>query len=142
MAKKTTDQKVFPAGRKPQPKPKRTSLISLRLTESEKEDWETKAEAYGLGNNLSSFVRYCVENKNIPAPANAVNLMLYGEIGRIGNNINQIAYAINRAVKMGDKIDVDPRDDIESLKPLLLEVKQMLLGLPKRVETTDQESAE
>ncbi len=136
MDKKTEAKKVFQAGRKSKPKPKRTSLISLRLTEEEKEDWEAKALAAGMGNNISKFIRYCVERDRIyiAPPVPAINSSTYAQLGRIGNNINQIAYAINRAVKLGEAIAIaaDPRSEIEALKPLLLEVKQMLLGLPNQ----------
>jgi hypothetical protein len=127
-SKTTTAKKVFQAGRKSKPKPKRTSLISLRLTESEKEDWEAKAEAAGMGKNLSKFIRYCVERDRIyiTPPVPAINEATYVELGRIGNNINQIAYAINRSVKMGEAIAVDPRPEIEALKPLLLEINPEL----------------
>jgi hypothetical protein len=134
MDKKTETKKVFKAGRSSQPKPKRTNLISLRLTDSEKEDWEAKALAAGMGKNLSKFIRYCVERERIylAPPVPAINSATYAQLGRIGNNINQIAYAINRAVKMGEPIDdVDPRPEIEALKPLLLSVKQILLGMPE-----------
>ncbi|MFB2772681.1 plasmid mobilization relaxosome protein MobC [Pelatocladus sp. BLCC-F211] len=144
-SKTTTAKKVFQAGRKSKPKPKRTTLVSLRLTESEKEDWEAKAEAAGMGKNLSKFIRYCVERDKpkalssayriyIAPPVPAINEATYVELGRIGNNINQIAYAINRAVKMGEAIAVDPRPEIEALKPLLLEIKQILLGMPENPE--------
>ena len=129
---KTNNKKVFQAGRKSPPKPKRTSLISLRLTEDEKEVWEAKAEEAGLGNNLSKFIRYCVENRRIAPPAPAINSDTYAELGRIGNNINQIAYAINRAIKMGEPVNTDPIAEIEALKPLLQEVKQMLIGMPNQ----------
>ncbi|MCV3214050.1 MobC family plasmid mobilization relaxosome protein [Plectonema radiosum NIES-515] len=136
MDKKTEAKKVFSSGRKSKPKPKRTSLVSLRLTEEEKEAWEAKALAAGMGNNISKFIRYCVEHDRIyiAPPVPAINEHIYIELGRIGNNINQIAYAINRAVKLGEAIAIaaDPRSEIEALKPLLLEVKQMLLGLPNQ----------
>ena len=142
MDKKTETKKVFKAGRSSQPKLKRTNLISLRLTDSEKEDWEAKALAAGMGKNLSKFIRHCVERDKpkalssayriyIAPPVPAINEATYAQLGRIGNNINQIAYAINRAVKMGEPIDFDPRSEIEALKPLLLSVKQILLGMPE-----------
>ncbi|BAY95848.1 MULTISPECIES: plasmid mobilization protein [unclassified Tolypothrix] len=151
-SKTTTAKKVFQAGRKSKPKPKRTTLVSLRLTESEKEDWEAKAEAAGMGKNLSKFIRYCVERDRIyiAPPVPAINEATYVELGRIGNNINQIAYAINRAVKMGEAIArsavpeaiaVDPRPEIEALKPLLLEIKQILLGMPENPELPSSEQS-
>jgi hypothetical protein len=145
MDKKTETKKVFSSGRKskPKPKPKRTSLVSLRLTESEKEDWEAKALAAGMGKNLSKFIRYCVERDRIylAPPVPIINSATYAQLGRIGNNINQIAYAINRAVKMGEPIDFDPRPEIEALKPLLLEIKQILLGMPENPELPDSEQS-
>ncbi len=142
MDKKTETKKVFKAGRSSQPKPKRTNLISLRLTDSEKEDWEAKALAAGMGKNLSKFIRYCVERERIylAPPVPAINEATYAQLGRIGNNINQIAYAINRAVKMGESIDFDPRPEIEALKPLLLSVKQILLGMPEHPEQFEHPS--
>ncbi|MBD2607400.1 plasmid mobilization relaxosome protein MobC [Scytonema hofmannii FACHB-248] len=144
MDKKTEAKKVFSSGRKSKPKPKRTSLISLRLTEEEKEDWEAKALAAGMGKNLSKFIRYCVERERIyiAPPVPAINEHIYIELGRIGNNINQIAYAINRAVKLGEAIAIaaDPRTEIEALKPLLLEIKQILVGMPS--EPLQSEHAE
>ena len=128
---KTNNKKVFKAGRKSPPKPKRTSLISLRLMEEEKEEWEAKAEEAGLGNNLSKFIRYCVENRRIAPPAPAINSDTYAELGRIGNNINQIAYAINRSIKMGEPVNTSLAE-IEALKPLLQEVKLQLLGMPNQ----------
>ncbi|MGB6295824.1 MAG: plasmid mobilization relaxosome protein MobC [Rivularia sp. (in: cyanobacteria)] len=130
--KKTNNKKVFQSGRKVEPLPKRTSLISLRLTEEEKEAWEAKAEEAGLGNNLSKFIRYCVDNRRIAPPAPAINSDTYAELGRIGNNINQIAYAINRSIKMGETVNTNPTEEIEALKPLLQEVKQMLIGMPNQ----------
>jgi len=143
MDKKTEPKKVFSSGRKSKPKPKRTSLVSLRLTESEKEDWEAKALAAGMGKNLSKFIRYCVERERIyiAPPVPAINEHIYIELGRIGNNINQIAYAINRAVKLGEAIAVDPRPEIEALKPLLLSVKQILLGMPSHPELPEESSS-
>ncbi|MDF5715730.1 MAG: plasmid mobilization relaxosome protein MobC [Rhizonema sp. NSF051] len=119
----------------------------LRLTEEEKENWSALAEAAGLGNNLSKLIRYCVEHRHIAPPVPAINLAAYTELGRIGNNINQITYAINRAAKFGDAIAHDPRAEIEALKPLLLEVKQRLVGLPDTPEeeamiTTSLEESE
>ncbi|MGH1395423.1 MAG: MobC family plasmid mobilization relaxosome protein, partial [Trichormus sp.] len=89
-----------------------------------------------MGKNLSKFIRYCVERDRIyiAPPVPAINEATYVELGRIGNNINQIAYAINRAVKLGEAIAVDPRPEIEALKPLLLEIKQILLGMPENPE--------
>ena len=133
------NKKVFQSGQKTKPLSKRTSLISLRLTEEEKEVWEAKAEEAGLGNNLSKFIRYCVENRRIAPPAPAINSDTYAELGRIGNNINQIAYAVNRAIKMGEPVNTS-LEEIEDLKPLLQEVKLQLLGMPFQYNPSGERS--
>jgi hypothetical protein len=53
------------SGRKKQPEPKRTTVVSLRLTDEEKENWEAQAEAAGCGNNLSKFIRLTVESGHV-----------------------------------------------------------------------------
>lgn len=125
-------KKVFQSGRKSEPKPKRKVKVNFRLTEAEKERWEAKAEAVGCGNNLSQFIRLSVERERTFVLQTTPMIMkqTYIELGRIGNNINQIATATNRSVKMGHQITVDPRPEIEALKLLLLEVRQLLIKVP------------
>jgi hypothetical protein len=82
-------------------KDKRSHVFRLRLTQLEREQWEVMAEEVGLGNNLSKFVRHCVERRSLPAPIPQINEQTYWELGKIGVNLNQITHAINRAVKEG-----------------------------------------
>ncbi|OKH47665.1 hypothetical protein NIES2101_23385 [Calothrix sp. HK-06] len=114
------------------PKPKRNINVTFRLTEVEKEDWESKAETIGCGNNLSKFIRLSVENSSIrlAPPIPPINRQIYIELGRIGNNLNQIAKAINYSVKIGNPVTNDPCPDIEEVKLLLKEVQALLVGMP------------
>jgi hypothetical protein len=109
-------------------KEKRSNVFRLRLTLSERERWSALAEEVGLGNNLSKFVRHCVEKRTLPAPIPQINEQTYWELGKIGVNLNQITHAINRAVKEGSDIAADPRAEIEAVKTLLNEVRLQLLG--------------
>jgi hypothetical protein len=109
-------------------KEKRNNVFRLRLTQLEREQWEAMAEAVGLGNNLSKFVRHCVERRSLPAPIPQINEQTYWELGKIGVNLNQITHAINRAVKEGSKVAVDPRPEIEAVKTALDEIRLQLLG--------------
>ena len=111
-------------------KDKRSHVFRLRLTSSEREQWFAMAEAVGLGNNLSKFVRHCVEKRSLPAPIPQINEQTYWELGKIGVNLNQITHAINRAVKEGSNIAVDPRREILAVKTALDEIRLQLLGLP------------
>ena len=111
-------------------KEKRSNVFRLRLTELEREQWEAMAEEVGLGNNLSKFVRHCVEKRSLPVPIPQINEQTYWELGKIGVNLNQITHAINRAVKEGSLVAVDPRAEILAVKTALSEIRLQLLGLP------------
>jgi hypothetical protein len=111
-------------------KEKRSNVFRLRLTQLERERWEAMAEEVGLGNNLSKFVRHCVEKRTLPAPIPQINEQTYWELGKIGVNLNQITHAINRAVKEGSNIAVDPLREILAVKTALDEIRLQLLGLP------------
>ena len=111
-------------------KEKRSHVFRLRLTQLEREHWEVMAEEVGLGNNLSKFVRHCVERRSLPAPIPEINQQTYWELGKIGVNLNQITHAINRAVKEGSDVAVDPRAEILAVKTALSEIRLQLLGLP------------
>ncbi|NJN12982.1 MAG: MobC family plasmid mobilization relaxosome protein [Richelia sp. RM1_1_1] len=128
--KKSNNKKIYQAKKKSQSQPKRESLITVRLTEEEKEIWKAKAEAAGLGNNLSLFIRECVENSNtvvrMPVSTREFTPKTYEKMGRIGNNLNQIARGINRAIKMNLFISGDPRAEDEALKELFLEIKSQI----------------
>ena len=111
-------------------KEKRSNVFRLRLTQLEREHWEVMAEEVGLGNNLSKFVRHCVERRSLPAPIPEINQQTYWELGKIGVNLNQITHAINRAVKEGSDVAVDPRAEILAVKTALDEIRLQLLGFP------------
>jgi hypothetical protein len=108
-------------------KEKRSNVFRLRLTLSERERWEVMAEEVGLGNNLSKFVGHCVEKRTLPAPIPQINKQTYLELNKIGVNLNQITYAINRAVKECRGISCDSRAEIETVRKLLNEVRLQLL---------------
>jgi hypothetical protein len=109
-------------------KEKRTNVFQLRLTAEERERWAALAEEVGLGNNLSKFVRHCVEKRTLPAPIPQINEQTYWELGKIGVNLNQITHAINRAVKEGQGVSCDSLPEIEAVRTLLNEVRLQVLG--------------
>ena len=135
MVKKTFNS----SGHKKQPKPKRTTVVSLRLTETEKEEWEAKAEAAGCGNNLSKFIRLTVKEGRlvIAPPIPTINKRTYFELGKIGTNLNQITTAINRAVKMGIAIESDPRPDIEVVRKMLRQIELRLINTADSIPDND-----
>lgn len=55
------------------------------------------AEAKSQGQSFSSYVVECAISKKAPDPDTKKNLLaLYVELGRIGNNLNQIARSFNQ----------------------------------------------
>ncbi|MCA1995016.1 MAG: MobC family plasmid mobilization relaxosome protein, partial [Coleofasciculus sp. S288] len=82
----------------------------------------------GLENNLSKFLRHCVERRTLPAPIPQINKQTYWELGKIGVNLNQITRAINRAVKEGQSVSCDSRAEIEEVRKLLNQIRLELLG--------------
>ncbi|MFC3170465.1 MobC family plasmid mobilization relaxosome protein [Paracoccus fontiphilus] len=68
--------------------------LRVRMTAAERASIEARAAAAGL--SPSEFARRAIAGAKIMAPANdraAIPPMLIAELGRIGNNLNQIAHA-------------------------------------------------
>ena len=70
-----------------------------------------------------------MERRTLPAPIPEINQQTYWELGKIGVNLNQITHAVNRAIKEGSAIAVDPRPEILEVKKMLDEIRFELLGL-------------
>jgi hypothetical protein len=79
---------------------RRTAHFGFQLTPTERMDLEHRAEAQGMV--LAQFVRACCLLNNgsggIPAarPRMRDATALLGELGRVGNNLNQLARHANR----------------------------------------------
>ena len=127
-------KKIFNnTNRKKETKPNapRSKNITIRLSEAEKEDWNARAEAAGCGNNLSKFIRLSVEDGSIIVPQSIpeINYNIFVELSRIGNNINQIAKAINVSLKSGNLEVSDCSGEIEALKILIKEIKFSIIEM-------------
>ena len=78
---------------KPNPRTLRSKAIHIRCSESELADWRCKAGPY----SLSEYLRHQLDN----APATKrrsvpeVDSRLLAAVARAGNNLNQIARAVN-----------------------------------------------
>lgn len=73
---------------------RRDDWIGLRATPAERAAWEARAAQAGLP--LSEFCRRAIEGAKIEPPANdqaAIPPALLAQLGRVGNNLNQIAHA-------------------------------------------------
>jgi hypothetical protein len=100
---------------------KRTKIVTMRLTPSEKE----KLDQIVLENNvknLSEFIRQIVltgQYKNIDKCRNNYERFLY-ELNRIGNNLNQIAKYANINKELDTKI-LEQLARIEEMLQILIE---------------------
>ncbi len=105
----------WPRARPVEPmKPRRTRAVSIRLNEKERATLDQAAEAAGIG--PSSFARMTVVQALalMPTPAPPARLkpnesardlaQFLGALGKIGNNVNQLAHHLNAGW------DADPSD--------------------------------
>ena len=127
------------------PKPEnKTKTITIRFRPSELEQIDAQAQAVNL--TRSAYVTRKLTGQNVlPARVPAINWQLYGELASIssslpaiGNNINQIAKALNTAQFKGEAIPQSlPKPEslenalklIEMMKEKLTEVRLALSGV-------------
>ena len=100
-------------------KVQRTKPIAVRLTDSEKLDWDLKAHAAGL--SISELVRQAMSRVRISHVGDrAVQIERTRQIAKIGNNLNQIARWVNRYKTTADTVEVVTH---------LLAIEQALMAL-------------
>jgi hypothetical protein len=78
-------------------------LPRIRLTDAERADLEAKAALEGM--SLSEWVRKELTNSKARRAPAATDKALLTELNRIGNNLNQIARALNRGRPAPDYFD-------------------------------------
>ena len=100
-------------------KVQRTKPITVRLTDSEKLDWDLKAHAAGL--SISELVRQAMNRVRISHVGDrAVQIERTRQIAKIGNNLNQIARWVNRYKTTTETVEVVTH---------LIAIEQALLAL-------------
>ena len=100
-------------------KVQRTKPIAVRLTDSEKLDWDLKAHAAGL--SISELVRQAMNRVRISHVGDrALQIERTRQIAKIGNNLNQIARWVNRYKTTADTVEVVTH---------LIAIEQALLAL-------------
>lgn len=86
-------------------KVQRTNPISIRLTDSEKLDWELKAHAAGM--SISQLVRESMGKVRVTNIGDrALQIERTRQIAKIGNNLNQIARWANTYKTTADTVEV------------------------------------
>lgn len=116
---------------------KRNPPFSIRLSKEERTEIETRAEAAGL--TIGGYCKSVIFNSPPPRrsrrpPIDKVELArLLGEIGRLGNNLNQIAHKLH----MESLVDLpELRDALKDLAILRASVV-MALGYAEDVHHDD-----
>ena len=85
----------------------RTHNYSVRLSDLEL-DW-LRIRAADAGMPASELIRRLTLGKPLPKRLSKISLATYQELGRIGNNLNQLTKAANTAIKVGYSPPADPK---------------------------------
>ena len=86
-------------------KVQRTNTVAVRLTDSEKLDWDLKAHSAGL--SISQLVREAMGRVRITNVSDrALQIERTRQIAKIGNNLNQIARWVNSYKTTADAVEV------------------------------------
>ena len=101
-------------------------IFSLRLSASERLELENKAAEVGL--KLSEYLRQTGLRKKIRAKVPEINREMYLELGRIGNNLNQITKNCHIALQQGKEFNIDI-NLLQSLTDKLDEVRLSVIGI-------------
>ena len=132
----------------PEPENK-TKIVTIRFKPSQLSELDTQAKAVNLTRS-AYMTRKLTGQSVLPARVPAINWQLYGELASIasslpaiGNNINQIAKALNTAKIKGEPIPQSlPKPEslesalklIEMMKEKLTEVRLALSGVKQSDE--------
>ncbi len=107
----------------------RNRNYTFRMSELEYEMVRYKAFLTGI--KMSEFVRRSALTKPLPKRVSKVDLKTYVELGRIGNNLNQLSKAVNTALKYS----VTPPSDRGKLQELL----ELLHSIRRQIAAADSE---
>ncbi|MEM8832315.1 MAG: plasmid mobilization relaxosome protein MobC [Cyanobacteria bacterium P01_G01_bin.19] len=101
------------------------------MSASERTELEAKASAAGL--KLSPYLRQAGLNKTIRPSTKIpeINLATYVELGRIGNNINQMTKAAHKSLQRGMGCNVNPTE-LSALLRLLKQVRLEILAIDQQ----------
>ena len=115
--------------------PHRSRVVKTRMTEEEYADFTARLAPYGI--SQSEFIRRAIQGASIRpvvtvSPVNdelfAALGKLTAEYGRIGNNLNQIARAIQRVRKYEDLDELTPYALRELVKAIYIEAPDKSSG--------------
>ena len=104
----------------------RTHSYSVYLSDIELEMLRSRALESGM--KASELIRKNALMRPLPRRISKVDLKTYIELGRIGNNLNQLTKAANTALKYGVTPPAD-RGALEELSKLLHSIRLKIAGV-------------
>ena len=111
--------------------PKRDQVVKTRLTQEEKTAFEKMCRMVGL--NQSEYLRQMITRGKIKAKILVTGTSdktldvigkLTGQIGKIGNNLNQIAFKLNRGYPADDSLREDVRRELVGLSEIRFDLEK------------------
>ncbi|NMG09752.1 plasmid mobilization relaxosome protein MobC [Brasilonema sp. UFV-L1] len=117
----------------------RTHNYPVRLSDIEL-DW-LRIKAQDAGMPASELIRRLTLGKPLPKRLSKVSIATYIELGRIGNNLNQLTKVANTAIKMGYPPPAESKLLTELLN-LLHECRRKLAQVDIDDDNSDSESEE
>jgi hypothetical protein len=103
----------------------RTKIMQIRVSEVEFEMIHSRASQAGL--SCSELFRRNALLRPLPKRTTKIAIQTYVELGKIGNNINQLTKAANTAIALGQKPRIDI-DKLEALGELLHQIRREITG--------------
>lgn len=111
------------------PSLKRNKMVEARFSSIELE--MLRESAHDAGVSMAEFIRRSVLLRPLPKRLSRVSLQTYRELGRIGNNINQLTLAANIAINRGQSPPAAVRD-LEALSQLLHATRREIIMADKK----------
>ncbi|WP_254446787.1 plasmid mobilization relaxosome protein MobC, partial [Dolichospermum sp. UHCC 0259] len=117
------------------PKKRRNIKFLICLTSQEKEQVRQMAAENSL--TMAELFRAKTIKNRLPRRVTKVAGQTYWELGKIGNNLNQIAKAINTSVLMGEPVVVD-RGLLEQVRNLVRQVRREIAEIDLVTDIQDE----
>ncbi|BAZ36771.1 hypothetical protein NIES4101_26910 (plasmid) [Calothrix sp. NIES-4101] len=102
--------------------------MQIRVSEVEFEMIHSRASQAGL--SCSELFRRNALLRPLPKRTTKIAVQTYVELGKIGNNINQLTKAANTAIALGQKPRIDMAK-LEALGELLHQIRREIVGCDK-----------
>lgn len=106
--------------------PEVRQIFPLRLSQEERATLEQRAAEAGL--KLSEYLRQAGLKRKGRTRVKEINRQTYIELGRIGNNLNQLTKACHIALKQGYSCNLDPTL-LQSLSEQLDQIRLEVIGV-------------